>query len=119
MPRPRKCRRICELPDAQGFEPIGKVSEEMIVLNIDEYEVIRLLDYEKLTQEQCALQMNVARTTITKIYDQARYKLSDALLNRKKLLVSGGDVLLCPKSETCCKKSCCHDCSVQKVCKKI
>jgi predicted DNA-binding protein (UPF0251 family) len=59
MPRRRKCRRICSLPQTTGFEPIrgNDTLYEQVILNIDEYEVIRLIDFEKLTQEQCAIQM--------------------------------------------------------------
>ena len=39
---------------------------------------IRLIDWVGLTQEQCAAQINVARTTVTGIYDSARHKLADA-----------------------------------------
>lgn len=47
-------------------------------MGIDEYEVIRLIDWVGLTQEECAAQINVARTTVTGIYNSARHKLADA-----------------------------------------
>ena len=45
MPRPRECRKVCYLPDNDGFVPVGG-GEELtpIVLNVDAYESIRLLD---------------------------------------------------------------------------
>lgn len=112
MPRPRKCRRICSMPRNDGFEPISNnlaISGE-VVLNIDEYEVIRLIDLEKLTHEQCAVQMGVSRTTITGIYDAARYKIADALINGKRLVVEGGEFILCEHSKECCGKGCRHSC---------
>ena len=71
MPRPQKCRRVCQLPGWAGFAPVGERpgTEEPVVLTVDEFEVIRLLDLEGLTQEACAAQMEIARTTVTGICD--------------------------------------------------
>lgn len=112
MPRPRKCRRICSMPLTQRFEPISKDGELCgeVLLNLDEYEVIRLIDFEKLTHEQCAAQMEVSRTTVTSIYEGARYKLADVLINGKKLIIDGGQFVLCEHNEECCGKGCRHKC---------
>lgn len=93
MPRPSKCRRVCAMPLTEGFVPLGTaVSSDSgtVVMSVDEYEVIRLIDLESLTQEQCAEQMDIARTTVTGIYESARRKLADALVNRKRLVIEGG-----------------------------
>ena len=112
MPRHRKNRRICSLPKTEGFQPISenKTLYEEVILNIDEHEVIRLIDLEKLTQEQCAVQMAVSRTTITNIYEGARFKIADALINTKKLVVDGGEFILCEHKEECCGKGCKYKC---------
>ena len=67
---------------------------EEVVLNLDEYECIRLIDYEGLEQEQCAVQMGVARTTVQAIYKSARKKLADSLVNARHLRIEGGDVVM-------------------------
>ena len=83
MPRPRKCRKVCCLPDNDGFVPVSythlvkcrKVchfpnvleffpaddteKKVPIVLTVDEYETIRLLDKKGYSQEQCAASMQV------------------------------------------------------------
>ncbi len=59
-------------------------------MTVDEYETLRLLDDEGLTQEACAARMNVARTTVTAIYDSARKKVAEALVHGKRLLITGG-----------------------------
>ena len=111
MPRRRKCRRICSMPTTDGFEPIRERDTlyDEVVLNLDEYEVIRLLDLNKLTQEQCAVQMVVSRTTITSIYEGARFKIADALINGKKLVIDGGEIILCEHHGECCGKGCKHN----------
>ena len=54
MARPTRCRRVCAEPVCSGFVPRGGAGEDEVVLTVDEYEVIRLVDYEKRTHEQCA-----------------------------------------------------------------
>ena len=109
MPRPRKCRRVCCLPWNASFGPIGERSAQTsIVMRVDEYETIRLIDLMGYTQEECAAQMNVARTTVQGIYNDARKKLADALVNGRSLIIRGGDYTLCDsKEETCACGGCC------------
>ncbi len=59
-------------------------------MSLDELETIRLIDKEGMTQEACAEKMGVARTTVTSIYDSARKKIADALIDGKRLQISGG-----------------------------
>lgn len=91
MPRPRKCRKVCCLPDNDGFVPI-RGGEELtpIVLNVDEYESISLIDREGFSQEQCGEYMRIARTTVQQIYAAARKKLADALVEGLPLRIEGG-----------------------------
>jgi len=102
MPRPRKCRRICTEPEYVGFQPDGILSGESVTLTLDEYEVIRLVDHQKLTHEQCAKQMEVSRTTVTEIYERARFKLAECLVEGKRLIIAGGDYRVCDHTGHCC-----------------
>ncbi len=90
MPRPTRSRRIEKIPVYRSFSPDDVVVSESVRMTIDEYEAVRLLDDEGLTQESCADRMNVSRTTITAIYDSARKKIADALVHGKRLLITGG-----------------------------
>ena len=89
MPRNTKCRKIFCFPDYYGFVPeeVGADHIETILMSLDEYEVIRLLDYEGLNQQECALRMDVARTTVTAMYENARKKLVRAIVegNRERI----------------------------------
>ena len=62
MARPTKCRRICHMPLVQEFMPTGQLEDEPIILNLDEYEAIRLMDREGMSQQECSKRMGVART---------------------------------------------------------
>lgn len=90
MPRPARCRRIEQLPVYRSFSPDDVSACESVRMTVDEFEVLRLLDHEGLTQEACAVRMNISRTTVTAIYDRARKKLADVLVNGKQLLITGG-----------------------------
>lgn len=90
MPRPKRCRRICGYPDYWSFAPEGAAAAETVVFKLDEYETIRLIDYQKMTQEECAAAMGVSRATVTGIYERARFKLADAMVNGKRIRITGG-----------------------------
>ncbi len=94
MPRKQRCRWIGGYPDCWEFSPEDTSDREPVVMSLDEFETIRLLDREGMTQEQCAEQMGVARTTVTAIYDSARRKTAEALVEGKRLLIRGGNYQL-------------------------
>lgn len=103
MPRPRKCRKVCSLPKVQGFAPISENdSESSVVLTVDEYETIRLIDKQGFSQEECSTYMKIARTTVQQIYAVARKKLADALVDGLTLRIEGGDYRLCDGQESYC-----------------
>jgi len=77
-------------------------------MSVEEYETVRLIDLEGLKQEECAEHMKIARTTVQKIYDDARKKIADAIVNGKKLVINGGDYMLCDGSGYFCGRNGCH-----------
>src|SRR5665648_87486 len=85
------------MPVCARFGPLDLINGEnnYVVMTVDEYETIRLIDLEGLTQEECSNQMNVARTTVQSIYENARKKLSDSLVNGKILSIEGGEYKIC------------------------
>lgn len=108
MPRPMKWRKVCCLPESNKFGPLDSTSEDKDYVNmtVDEYETIRLIDLEGFTQEECAKQMNVARTTVQGIYVEARKKLAESLVNGKVLLIEGGEYRLCNGFGEGCGRGC-------------
>ena len=114
MPRPKKCRNVCTLPKCTSFGPdnINSKESKVVIMTVEEFESIRLIDLEGMTQEECAEKMNVARTTVQKIYNDARLKLAKSLVNGDVLKIEGGDYKLCEETQLSngCKKCPKHKC---------
>ena len=70
-----------------------------------------------MTQEQCAERMGISRPTVTRIYNEARRKVADMLVNSRNLTISGGDVYVCPAMRPECagEEHCCQNRCRQKV----
>lgn len=99
MPRPPRCRRICDTPQVDTFCPSGRADAEPILLTLDEYEAIRLVDLEQQTHEQCAAQMDISRSTVQEIYESARRKLAACLVHARPLRITGGSYRICGGQE--------------------
>ena len=110
MPRPMKWRKVCCLPDSTRFGPldIPAGGETAVNMTVDEYETIRLIDLERFTQEECAERMNVSRTTVQGIYEEARRKLAESVVNGKVLWIQGGEYRLCEGGEHGCGRGGCR-----------
>ena len=96
MPRPKCCRHICGVPAKNYFKPRGIPASDLeeVVLTLDEFEAIRLADYEELYQEEAAGKMNISRQTFGRIIESAHKKTADVLINGKALKIEGGEVTL-------------------------
>ena len=107
MPRPKKNRMVCHVPDNLAFSPADGAEKEPVILAVDEYETIRLIDWENLSQEQCAERMQIARTTVQMIYTAARRKLAQVLVEGRSLQIQGGDYRLCDGRSPGCGEHAC------------
>ena len=96
MSRPLKKRRIGGLPPCTHFVPQEATEAPEVIISLEEYECIRLLDYLGMTQEECAKQMGVARTTVQALYLAARKRIAGCLVEGRPLVIRGGNFELCP-----------------------
>ena len=109
MPRPIKCRKVCHFPNVLEFLPADDTEKKApIILTVDEYETIRLLDKKGYSQEQCAVSMQIARTTVQRIYEIARKKIADALIDGHPLRIEGGDFRICDGQSSDCNLGGCY-----------
>jgi len=96
MPRPRCPRHVGHKPCAAYFKPAGIPARmiEEVVLTLDELESLRLADLNGLYQEQAAEHMKISRPTFSRVVEQARRKVADALIHGKALRLEGGAVVI-------------------------
>ena len=90
MPRPFRLRRVGFHPHITHFKPAGVrlAGLEEVVLTIDEFEAIRLKDYEDLDQTAAAKKMNISQPTFARLLDTARKKVAQALTEGRILQVT-------------------------------
>jgi uncharacterized protein len=106
MTRPKCCRRIGCMPDVNYFKPKGIPSSslEEVILTLDEFESIKLADFEEMYQEQAALKMNISRQTFGRIVDSAHKKIADVLIHGKALKIEGGAIKVEAPTKIKCRK---------------
>lgn len=94
MARNLKERVVSHPPLFTLFKPAGVVGNklETVVLELDEYEAIRLADYEGLEHEEASEAMEISRSTFTRLVERARKKVASMLINGAKLTIDGGSV---------------------------
>lgn len=80
-------------PPMEGFKPFGIPMRELESVNLlfEEFEAVRLVDYENLTQQQAAEKMKISRPTFTRLYDKARKNIAKAFVEGKAIIIKGGD----------------------------
>ncbi|MCB5261480.1 MAG: DUF134 domain-containing protein [Candidatus Cloacimonetes bacterium] len=94
MARAKTLRTLHDMPVVKGFRPLSMRANyrQAVILKLEEYEVLRLIDYEQKIHEEVAEMMDVSRPTVTRIYNSARSKISTALVEGRSFLIEGGDV---------------------------
>ena len=94
MARKQKNRIVKQPPLYGDFKPTGIAARYLpeIELTLDEYEALRLSDYEGMSQEEASLEMSISRPTFTRLIEKARRKIVDFIINGKKLKIIGGNI---------------------------
>lgn len=91
MPRPTKPRFVSAYPVISAFAPKGVPITGEVVMSVEEFEAIRLSDFENLDQESGAALMGVSRHTYGRLLSSARATVAQALVTGKELRVDGGN----------------------------
>ncbi|MCW8965081.1 MAG: DUF134 domain-containing protein [Candidatus Pacearchaeota archaeon] len=90
MPRPCKKRRVRGRPNSSFFKPAGKRVKELVETQLtkEEFEAIRLKDWEDLEQKECADKMEISQPTFHRLLISARKKIADAIVNGKAIRIA-------------------------------
>jgi predicted DNA-binding protein (UPF0251 family) len=77
----------------EGFKPYGMQKCDMgpVILKYEEFESIRLIDYDLLSQDFAAKQMCISRPTFTRIYNRALKTIAKAFVEGKSIEIEGGN----------------------------
>lgn len=97
MVRPKLNRIIVSPPAIASLMPYGRMGRcsckgNSIHITYDEYEAVRLIDYEGMQQADAAKQMNISRPTLTRIYAAARNKIATAMVEGRPIMLSDGNI---------------------------
>lgn len=107
MARPKRIRKMTNPPHFKGYRPIGLPEENNpVVLDFEEYEAIRLSDFELLGQMEAAKIMEVSRPTYTRIYESARRKVAQAFIQGRPIVFEGGKVYFDSEWYSCKRCGC-------------
>jgi len=94
MPRPKSNRIVYEPPIYTEFKPVGSRGQalDVIDLTVDEFEALRLADQQAMTHAEAADEMEISRSTFTRLIERARKKLADFIIQGKLLSINGGNI---------------------------
>jgi predicted DNA-binding protein (UPF0251 family) len=94
MPRPKNERIVHEPPLFTEFKPAGVHGRDLehIALSLDEYEALRLADQLGLSHEEAADEMEISRSTFTRLIEDARKKVAGLIVEGKRLVIDGGSI---------------------------
>ena len=92
MPRRRRLRRILAPPKFKGYSPYGahRNPKEPVTLLYEEYEAIKLADYDLMNHLEASERMEVSRATFARIYETARRKIAKAMVEVREIRMHHG-----------------------------
>lgn len=96
MPRRRRLRKIVAPPGFTGYKPYGtnETHNEVVELLYEEYEALKLADYDLMNHQEAAILMGISRPTFARIYESARRKIAKALVETREIKTVYGNALL-------------------------
>ena len=108
MPKPKKERRVQLPPPASFYKPQGIPLSQLqqVILNVEEYEAIRLVDHVGMDQENAAVKLGISRPTCARIVEAAHKKVAEALAHGKALRIEGGSYSIAKNLMRC--RACGH-----------
>ena len=96
MPRRRRLRKVVAPPKFKGYKPYGTNHNrtDYIELLYEEYEALKLADYDLMNHEEASKLMGISRPTFARIYESARRKIANALVESKEIKTVFGNAVM-------------------------
>lgn len=96
MPRPKIRRKVRFEPNVTYFKPVGvrMIELEETIVTMEEFEAIRLKDFEGLNQEESAKKMGISQPTFNRLLSSARKKIASAIVDGKAIKIEGGNFVM-------------------------
>lgn len=93
MPRRRRLRKVVAPPNFKGYKPYGCKHQhpQKVKLLYEEYEAIKLADYDMLNHHEACVLMGVSRPTFARIYKAARIKIAQAFVGSREIITVYGN----------------------------
>ncbi|MCL3781177.1 DUF134 domain-containing protein [Prolixibacteraceae bacterium JC049] len=89
-------RKVVAPPLFKGYKPFGSRGKQTdaIELNYEEYEALKLADYDLMNHAEASELMGVSRATFARIYETARRKIAKAFVECKSIKTVYGNATL-------------------------
>lgn len=96
MSRRRRPRKVVSPPNFEGYKPYGvsEAKDGCVELLYEDYEAIKLVDYQMMNHQEAAELMGVSRSTLARIYEGARRKVAKALVESLEIKAIFGNVVI-------------------------
>jgi len=98
--RPKKYRIIKVDPKINQFSPRGRPGRpDEVELKMDEFEALRLADYQDLAQKEAARSMRVSQQTFSRILTKARKIVAKGITTGSAIRIQGGQYVISSRQD--------------------
>jgi len=99
--RPKKYRIVKIDPKISQFSPRGRPGRpDEVELKMDEFEAIRLADYQGLGQQEAAKSMRISQQTFSRIIKRAHKVVAKGITTGSAIRIQGGQYVISSRLDT-------------------
>ncbi len=99
--RPKKYRIVKVDPKISHFSPRGKPGRpDEVEIKMDEFEALRLADYQELSQKESAKSMRISQQTFSRILNKARKQVAKGITTGSTIRIQGGQYVISTRQNT-------------------
>ena len=93
--RPKKYRIVKVDPKISQFSPRGRPGRpDEVEIRMDEYEALRLADYQGLSQKEAAKSMRISQQTFSRILRRAHQLIAKGITTGSAIRIQGGQYVI-------------------------